>query len=68
MKSVGFDPKLIAVQLDGRVLAALETAKSESFERVVELSGAELSAVVATMHRLALRVPGVNWPGGDILS
>lgn len=57
------DPKLIAAQLDARVLVALDTVPdSEPIDAVAQAAGVDMMALRASMRRLALRAPGVNWP------
>lgn len=61
-----FDPKAIAATLDGKVLAALcSVPDTEPIEAVAQAAGVDMLTLRASMHRLALRVPGVNWPKMD---
>lgn len=58
-----FDLKLIAAQIDGPVLAALDAVpNSEPIERVAEVAGVSMRQLRASMYRLGLRVPGKTWP------
>ena len=64
-----FDKRLIAAQLDGKDLAVLWTVNdAKALDKVAELAGVDMDRLCAAMHRLALRVPGVNWPGGGLPS
>lgn len=58
-----FDPKAIAAQLDGRVLAVLISTESlASVDRLAALAGTNVDGLRVSMRRLALRVPGRTWP------
>lgn len=58
-----FDPRLIAAQLDGRVLAAVSgPASLASVEDLAAMAGTDVDGLRASMRRLALRVPGCTWP------
>lgn len=58
-----FDPRLIAAQLDGRVLAAsLTLPDSATMEAVAAAARTDMAGLRCSMRRLALRQPGKTWP------
>lgn len=61
-----FDLRAIAATLDSKVLAALHgIPDSKPLENVAEAAGVDMATLRASMRRLALRVPGDNWPKLD---